>query len=120
MGKENPSYATPPEDHLKVKLVHTFDPKNWNVFKTIDIPTGIDGFSTGAIKEILSQMVWGYNPGRAVSFIPSESENGDPVVLTSEDLRLLRNLPREDRLCELDTHAMKIKASSVAVIIERM
>lgn len=117
MSKELPSNQIPPEDNLKVKVDGKFNPDGWSVFRTIDIPKD---FSSGAIKELLSQMVWGYNPDRAVSYVPNDGETDDAVVLTANDFVRMRSLSRADRLCELDIHAMRIKASENAVIVERM
>lgn len=76
-----------------------------------------DTFSTGAIKEVLSHIVRG-DETKSIVLLPKDKENQEEII-TSNELQTLRELPREDRLCELDTYAMRIKSSKTAAIVER-
>ncbi len=79
----------------------------------------LDGFSSGAIKEMLSQMVWGFNPGKGIAFIPRDSETGEAEIVTAEDLYQLQTWPREERLSQVDIEAMRIKGSQAAIMVEK-
>lgn len=76
-----------------------------------------DTFSTGAIKELLTHIVKGETP-KSIVLLPKDKDDQEEII-TSSDLQSLRKLPREDRLCELDTYAMRIKSSKTAAIVER-
>ena len=85
-----------------------------NGTKVLFIP---DTFSTGAIKEVLSHIVRS-DEAKSIVLIPKEGSAQEETI-SSRDLQSLRQLPKEDRLCELDIYAMKIKSSKTAAIVER-
>lgn len=78
-----------------------------------------EGFSTGAIKEMLTHIVFGQGE-RSVAFIPQGGDPESPEEISYGELRELRNYPRHDRLSQLDIDAMKVKTSTTVVVIEKI
>jgi len=80
----------------------------------------LNHFSEAAIREMLRQMVMGYNPGKAIAYVPLDSETGENEALTSEELYHLRDwIEDEDIPQELDSRAKRIKQSHAIIMIQK-
>lgn len=77
------------------------------------------GFSTGAIKEMLTHIVYGQEQ-KSVIFVPEGGSPDKPEEIPYGQLRDLRNYPRHDRLSLLDMDAMRLKTSSTVVFVEKL
>ncbi len=74
-------------------------------------------FRTGAIKEILTNIVWGES-SRAVWILSHDEE--EPDKIPNEELKSYRDLPRVDRQCQLDILTLRIKRAKIVTIIEEV
>lgn len=77
-------------------------------------------FSFGAIKEILSQIVWGVeSDNRCIAYFPKDAKDDSQArLLSTAELRELRKVPHNDRMAFLDYDALQIKTSPTAMIVK--
>jgi hypothetical protein len=99
---------------FKIRCFRSGDPNDNVRHRTLLL----NRFSQAAIKDILRQHVQGFNPGRAIAYLPnSSSGNNYELVLTEDLYHELHDSSEADREIMLDEKASRIKASSAIVMI---
>lgn len=77
------------------------------------------GFSTEAIKDILTNMVYGRTE-RSIVFIPEGGNPECPEEILYEELIALKTCEEAERLATLEREATRLKGSSTIAIIEKI